>query len=94
MSSFFSNEVIDTRSSMMPEVLDRNALLFHAVAETQGDGIVFQCVAVDGDTERSADGILTAVALADGILGLDMCCEVEFQLVLYFLGATLAVRPC
>ena len=63
------------------ELVYRHTLLLHRVAIAQGNGVVGKGIAIDGDTEGSTDGILTAVTLADRVLGLDMCVEVELQVV-------------
>ncbi len=63
------------------EVGDVDAGLFHGVAVAQGDGVVFQGLVVDGDAERCADCILTAVALADGILFVVVGGEVKLEII-------------
>ena len=42
--------------------------LFHGVAFTNCDGVGFEGVVIDSDAEWGADGILTTIAAADGIL--------------------------
>ena len=49
---------------------------------------------VHGDAEGGADGILTAVALADGVLFLVVGVEVELEVVDNLAGFFRAVRPC
>ena len=44
-----------------------------------------QAVSIDGNAEWCADGILSAITLADGVLGFDVRVEVEFQLIDDFL---------
>ena len=39
--------------------------LFHCVAVADGDGVVFEGVKIDGDTQRCADFVFAAVAFAD-----------------------------
>ena len=46
---------------------DGYAFLLHGVAVAQRHAVVFQCLVVYGHAERCADGILTAVALADAV---------------------------
>ena len=43
------------------EVGHGNALLLHRVAVAQGDAAVCEGVVVNGDTERSTDGVLAAL---------------------------------
>ena len=50
------------------ELVDAHALLLHCVAEAECDAVVLQRIVVHGDAVRCADGILTAVALSDGVL--------------------------
>ena len=45
-----------------------DAPLLHGVAVAERYGVVFEGLAVDGDAVGRADGILTAVSLADGVL--------------------------
>src|ERR1700749_2768687 len=49
-----------------------DALLLAAVAVADGDGLVFQGVAVDGKAEGAAGLIHAGVALADGLLGVGL----------------------
>ena len=50
----------------------------------EDDGIVFESLMVHGHTVGGADGILTAVALADGVFFIVVACEIEAETVLYF----------
>ena len=50
------------------EVVDGYTLLLHGVAVADGDGVVVEGVVVHGDAEGGSDGILTAIAAADGVL--------------------------
>src|SRR4051794_25012355 len=47
-------------------LVDTDAFLGHGVAFADGDRVVLEGVEVDGDAERGADLVLTAVAAADG----------------------------
>ncbi len=63
------------------QVGDVDACLSHGIALAQGDGIVFECLVVDGDAEGGAYGILATVALADGVFFVVVCGEVEFEVI-------------
>ena len=63
------------------QVCDVDTLLLHGVAVAESDGVVFQSLVVNSHAERSADGILTTVALANLILLLILAVEVELQSV-------------
>ena len=45
--------------------IDANAFLLPGVTVTNGDGVVFERLMVDGDAERSADLVLSGVEFAD-----------------------------
>ena len=47
------------------QLVDRDALLLHRVAETDGDAIINQRVVIDCDTVRRTDGILATITLAN-----------------------------
>ena len=53
--------------------------LGHGVAFAQSHGVILECLVVHSDAEGGADGILAAVALADGILLLVVGVEVELD---------------
>ena len=61
------------------EPVDGYPFLLHGVAVTDGDGIIFQRLMVDGDAERSTDGILTAVAFTDRVLLVILTVESYFN---------------
>ena len=63
------------------EVGDIDTGLLHGIALTQGDGVVLEGLMVDSDTERGADGILTAVALADRVFLLVVGGKVELEFI-------------
>ena len=65
----------------LAELLHGDALLLHRVAIAQRDRALGEGIAIDGDAERRTDGVLAAVALADGVLHLDVGVEVELQAV-------------
>ena len=47
------------------ELGDRNPSLLHGVALADRDAVVIQRIVVNGNAERSSDGILTTVTLSD-----------------------------
>ena len=61
------------------QILDLDACLAHGVALTQGDGVVLERLMVDGYAVGCAYGILTAVALAYGVLLLVVGGEVKLE---------------
>ena len=74
--SFFRLQFIEDH---IAQVLNRNTHLLHRVAVAHGDGVVDQGVVIDGDAHRRADGILSSVTFADGVLLLILAHEVELQ---------------
>ena len=65
---------------------DGDAFLLHAVAVAQGDAMVFQRLVVDGQANGGAQGVLTAVALADGVFFVVLGEETESKAVLDLAG--------
>ena len=63
------------------EVFNLDALLLHGVTLAQCHGVVLEGLVVNSDTIRSTDCILTAIALADGILLLIVSSEIKFEFV-------------
>ena len=57
------------------------ALLGHGIAVADGHAVVLLGLMVHGDAEGSADGILTAVSLADAVLLVILAVEVKLQVV-------------
>ena len=55
--------------------------LLHAVALAQSYGIILQSLLIDGNTEGTADGVHTTVALAYLVLLLVLAVKVEAQVV-------------
>lgn len=56
-------------------------LLLHSVAETQGYGVVLQCVIIHSYAIRSTYSVLTTITLADSILLIIVSVEVELEIV-------------
>jgi hypothetical protein len=46
------------------QIFDFYPLLFHAITMTDGNSIIFQCLVIYGDTERSTYRILSAVTFS------------------------------
>ena len=53
---------------------------------TQGDGTILHRLVVDGDAVGRTDSVLTAVALTDRVLLIELAVEVELQLVVDLLS--------
>lgn len=53
------------RSQPAGDRIQPDSLLLHGVALTNGDGLIFQSVEVDGDTKWRADFVLAPVASTD-----------------------------
>src|SRR3712207_1400162 len=69
------------------KLADVDTLLFHRVTITQGNFVVLGRFMVNRYAERCTHGVLTTVALTDGILGIAiMSVEMELQLVHDLLG--------
>ena len=70
-------------------MVDGDALLLHGVAEAYGDAVVVESIVVDGDAEGRTYGILSAVALTDGVflvvVGVEVVLE-QFDDFVRFLG--------
>ena len=52
-------------SEVILHTVERHSFLTHRIAFTDGDSLIVLRVKVDGNAERSADFILTTVALAN-----------------------------
>ena len=64
------------------QVADSNTLLLHSITITESYLMIIWSLVVNGNTEWSTDGILTAITLTDGILRIAIVSvEVELQLV-------------
>ena len=63
------------------EVGYRHAGLFHGVTVAQRHRVVLESLMVNSDAIRSADGILTAVTLADSVFLLIVCREIKLEVV-------------
>jgi len=63
-----------------------DAFLLHAVALPQGDAVVLQGLVVDGQANGGAQGVLTAVALANGVFFVVLGEETESKAVLDLAG--------
>ena len=51
---------------IVDKLCDGQTDLLHGIAIPYGDGLILQGVKVNGDAKRSADLVLTAIALTDG----------------------------
>ena len=63
------------------ELCDSYTLLLHTVTMTQGDGAILHRLMVYRHAEGRTDSVLTAVALADGVLLIELAVEVKLQFV-------------
>ena len=63
------------------EVGHLNTGLLHCVAVAQRHRVILKSLMVDSDAIRSADGILTAVTLADSVFLLIVCREIKLEVV-------------
>lgn len=76
---------IDFLVNHCAELRDRNPLLLHRVAVANSHSAVCERVVIDCDAERSTDGILTAISLADRVLLFVLAVEIELEIVHYLL---------
>src|SRR5712691_10421855 len=67
---FYSGTRRDQRRKAVGEACDRDALLLRGVALADRHRAIAQRLEVDGDAERGADLVLTAVTLPDAAAGL------------------------
>lgn len=57
--------ILELFGEICHQILNGHSNLCHCVTLTDGDGVVFQGVKVNGHAERCADFVLTTISLAD-----------------------------
>ena len=68
------------------EILYFHSFLLHCVTVTESNTVVIERIMVYSHTERSSDGILTAIPLSYAVFLVILAIEIKFKLVNYSLS--------